>query len=674
MLTDFKFIFIWWLTIFLLSTLSLPLVFLIFKKFWDHGYVFAKTISIFLITYLLFVFGVFKILPFTFFSVLIVILLFLAFDIFLISKNIKFFKKAFFSKIYIFLIEELVFFLVLALWSYVRGFAPDIEGLEKFMDWGFVNSALRSQYFPPADMWYALKPINYYYFGHLVFALITKISNISSTITYNLSIATVCSLTFLSSFSLVSNIIFSYSSFKKAKYYVFGALLSAFLLTFGGNLHLAYKASKTALSEKITLTEASKSYWYPDATRFIGFDPDVQDKTIHEFPIYSFVVADLHGHMNDIPVVILFMAFLFVSLISAKNLLSFSFILPSAFLLSLAYMTNAWDFAVYGLLFGISSLLVTKNFWNTILVGLLVVVSWAIFTFPFSINFIPMAEGLKISDGHSPFYQLFVLYGGFWLICLPFLIFLFKMFFKKKNTKFNSVDLFVASLVITATILIAIPEVIYLKDIYIYEHRRANTMFKLVYQAFIMYSLASGYALIRLRRYVWYKLIFVIIFSLQLTYTYFAVKSYYGLKNYKGLYGLNFLKISYPDNLAAINWLNENVSGQPNIVEAPGDSYTTFNQISMATGLPTIQGWIVHEWLWRGGYDAPAARSQDVSTIYTSDNLDEVEGLLNQYQVKYIFVGDKEYEKYPDLNTTNFKKIGATVVFQSGQTRIYQLP
>ena len=44
------------------------------------------------------------------------------------------------------------FLFSLCFWTYLRGFTPKIEGLEKFMDYGFVNSILRSGYVPPKDM------------------------------------------------------------------------------------------------------------------------------------------------------------------------------------------------------------------------------------------------------------------------------------------------------------------------------------------------------------------------------------------------------------------------------------------------------------------------------------------------------------------------------------------
>jgi uncharacterized membrane protein len=314
--------------------------------------------------------------------------------------------------------------------------------------------------------------------------------------------------------------------------------------------------------------------------------------------------------------------------------------------------------------------LVTRNFWQTVLNGLFTIAAWFLFTLPFSLHFSPMADGLRLSDAHTPFYQLFILYGGFWLICLPFVINLIKNIKKK----ISNTDFFVLALIVTATVLVIIPEIIYIKDIYVFDYRRANTMFKLVYQAFILYALVSGYVFTKFRKNFFLRLLFSLIFTLQIIYSYFAIKSYYNnFQNYQGLWGLNYLQTSYPDNLKAINWLNQNVSGQPHIVEAPGDSYTTFDQVSVATGLPTIEGWLVHEWLWRGGYDAPAARQKEVDEIYTSTDISEIQSILDKYQIKYIFVGAKEYEKYPNLNVDNFSQLGAKVVFTSGNTAIYQI-
>lgn len=698
MLADFKFIIFWWLTIFLLGSVSLPLIFAIFKKFWDKGYVFSKIVSISLLTYIIFVLGVINLLPFTVQSLFLIIIFFVLINAFVLSRKNKLaeFGKIIKTKYKVFIFEEILFLLILIGWSYIRGFAPDIEGLEKYMDWGFVNSALRSTYMPPQDMWFAGQPINYYYFGHLMIAVITKLSSISSAITYNLAIASTCALTFISGFSLASNLtFFVFKNKPNFRLIILSGLVSALILTFGGNLHAVYKIASINIKNnnhliltKEAITDASVSYWYPDATRFIGYDPDTTDKTIHEFPIYSFVVADLHGHMNDIPVVILFSALIFALLLNTSFVyVNLPLIIGSGFILSVAYMTNAWDFAVYGLLFAVYTFI--RNIFNekfitafnkTVLNGLLTIIAWYLFSLPFSLNFVPMAEGLRLSDSRTPLYQLFILYGGFWLITVPFIFYTIYQLVKKKISFFTPSDIFALALILTATFLIIIPEIGYIKDIYINDYRRANTMFKLVYQAFIMYSIAFGFVVVRLNRNLknkiflnFYRLVFILVLSAHMVYPYFAIKSYYGLNQYQGLYGLSYLKKSYPDNYSAINWINQNIKGQPVMLEAAGDSYTTYNQVSVATGLPTIEGWLVHEWLWRGGYDEPGARATDVQKIYETGKPDEVKSLINKYKVEYVFVGSKEYEKFPEMSEKRFDDLGAELIYESGKTKIYKI-
>ncbi|MDD4106550.1 MAG: DUF2298 domain-containing protein, partial [Candidatus Shapirobacteria bacterium] len=143
MLSDLSFIITWWLTIFGLSLLSLPFIFYFFDKFWDHGYIFSKTLSLVLTTYLILVSGIFKILPFNNISLFVIIIFLVLVDVlFLLNKKrYLWFLKIIKSKYKLFLSQELLFLTILTLWSYIRSFAPDIEGLEKYMDWGFVNSA-----------------------------------------------------------------------------------------------------------------------------------------------------------------------------------------------------------------------------------------------------------------------------------------------------------------------------------------------------------------------------------------------------------------------------------------------------------------------------------------------------------------------------------------------------
>lgn len=128
---------------------------------------------------------------------------------------------------------------------------------------------------------------------------------------------------------------------------------------------------------------------------------------------------------------------------------------------------------------------------------------------------------------------------------------------------------------------------------------------------------------------------------------------------YKGLYALRYLETDFPEDVSAITWLKENIEGAPVVLEANGDSYTGFERVSASTGLPTILGWYVHEWLWRNDTEDLNVKSTDIRNIYTSESEEQVRTLLKQYDVSYIFVGSKEREKYEDaLNNALLQSLG----------------
>lgn len=205
-------------------------------------------------------------------------------------------------------------------------------------------------------------------------------------------------------------------------------------------------------------------------------------------------------------------------------------------------------------------------------------------------------------------------------------------------------------------------------------------MFKLVYQSFVMLTLVSAYVIVFLIssiKNIIVKIVFLLCcFALLvgvLLYPYFAIKSYYSdLREYKGLDGTAYIKTLNPDDLEAITFLQENISGQPVILEAQGDSYTNFARISANTGLPTVLGWTVHEWLWRGSYDIPSPRINEITTMYEGELTDTLP-LLKKYNIMYVVIGNEERNKYKVLDS-KFNTIGKEIFSSTqGKTKIYQL-
>ena len=161
----------WWSVFLLLSAAILPLTTTIFSSFHDRGYIFSKTIALIVLSYLSLVLGTVHVLPFSQLSLflLIVVIAGVSYGLYFyrLKKRVIPHIRDFihdFGKVMLF--QEVLFFLMILFWAWVRGFSPDIHGLEKYMDFGFMNSIARSDYFPPKDMWLTPFSINYYYFGH----------------------------------------------------------------------------------------------------------------------------------------------------------------------------------------------------------------------------------------------------------------------------------------------------------------------------------------------------------------------------------------------------------------------------------------------------------------------------------------------------------------------------
>lgn len=710
-LTDLVYLLEWWFLWFLIGAVFFPLTSIIFHNFFDKGYALSKILGVLLISYTAWVLGSLKILPFNTLGLFIIWLLFVIVNsgVIWMMKRHRLKLPPFSGHIKIYLLEEILFLGGLIFWGYVRAHEPSIHGLEKFMDFGFINSILRSEYFPPKDLWMTPLSINYYYFGHLVGAVMTKISGFDPAITYNLILAAIFGITLSASFSISANI-FSRLSPLTSRLVIISGLLSAFLVTLGGNLHTIYIFFQNYLPDNpvpfwsLPLSFNTQGYWYPNATRFIPF-------TIHEFPSYSFVVADLHGHVLNIPFVLLTLALL--TKIFFQNKLLIWDILLLGLLIAISLMTNVLDGPIYLLIIGALFLLALLKkhtlkpaLWQTLKVIAPVVILAIIFSLPYWLAFTPFAQGIGvlcapqflIEKGNlgpfifeakhcdrSPLWMLGVLWGFPYFLLLGFVFLVLKLrvknLFESLKVKIEDSDYLVLVLAFGATFLILIPEFFYAKDIYP-AHYRANTVFKFGYQAFIILGLISGYMMTRLisnfkfqnsKFFLPYYLLLITFFVLVAIYPYFATNSYYGqLQNYQNINGLNYLSPLYPEDYQAILWLRKNIQGQPVILEGQGDSYTDYSRVSSNTGLPTIIGWPVHEWLWRGSYDEPGKRIGEVTSLYENPDINLTKQLLERYNVSYVFVGTLERQKYLQLKEDKFASLGKTI-YQIGNTKVYQI-
>lgn len=202
-------------------------------------------------------------------------------------------------------------------------------------------------------------------------------------------------------------------------------------------------------------------------------------------------------------------------------------------------------------------------------------------------------------------------------------------------------------------------------------------MFKLTYQAYIMFGICFGYIFVRLIRFgrtSFQKVtaaVGLVLFAMTIFYVQNAVNSWYGNifdhKGYKGIDAAAFMEEQMPDDYLATNWLNENIKGAPVVLEANGDSYTDYERVSVITGLPTVLGWRTHEWLWKGNPDILDLRAADIQTIYTSTDEAAVKSLIDKYNISYIYVGKLESDKYSTVNNDLIKSLGP-VVYDSPST------
>lgn len=689
---------------------SLPFNNLFFKKLSDKGYSISSTVGFFIISYIIFTLSTLKIIPLNVISIVGVLVLWIALNIFLEIK----YKLIQFKSINLKQILKINFsFIVLFLFMYfIKSYQAEIYQIERFMDYGFIKALFNSQTLPLKDIWFAGENLNYYYFSHFVGYIILRLTAIPSEPGFYILTSWIFATMGINIFRLGKEVA-RLLPFKNQVLTFIAAMISVFWGIFGGVLHSALWIYKTFTEKN---TNGFLFGWYAEPTRVIS-------GTITEIPIYTYIVAELHPHMWGMLSSIVVFSIILAIWINKDSLLTFfkrEFWLL-AFFLGVAFMINSWDVVTLGVLTAITLLgnqllvaakgegenfkikNIVKNIYKKykdlgfVIITLLMLPIFAVgFSLPWKYFFEAPISGVGIVKNVSNYIQWFSFWGQFVVIILLFFYTVLFSKLNKKNPKnffnnllnANSGSKFISLVIIAAIFFWIVMEVFYMKDILLEgEWYRANTFFKITTQIWIWLSIITGpiivYVLVSLKGKFISKIVFLIVWLVFSICTIFPIKTIWQgaleNKNLKGIdKGLIFWEKKYSDDYEAYLYLENVRKKLPEnekmkvIIEAEGDSYKDNNYFSTFLGWQSVVGWPVHEWTWRGSYDEVGKRRSEVIEVYTGVDFKRANEIIDKYKVDYIVVGQIESEKYKNINYEKLKKLGE-IVFENKGTKIIQI-
>jgi len=334
----------WWLGVEAVGLVAFPLTYAFFRWLPDRGFAFTKVVGLLLLGYGLWAGAVVGLFPNSRGSVILLLLLIAGLSTVVVARQredlVAFLRS---GRRYIIFVE-VMFFAVLATAVFIRSFAPDIVWGEKPFELAFLNAIDRSPSLPPHDPWLAGDTISYYYFGYVIVAALTKLTALTTNVTFYLALSLMAALASVAAFGLVYNMIAvgrrteagtapGPSLFPRAV--VFGLAAAALMLIVSNLAGIFELMARHGIGSKgfyglvgiegltgrydCSASPANCSAWYPTpfwwwwkATRMgSGFD-------VQEFPFFSFQFGDLHPHVILMPFLITAFAVAFQVILMAR--------------------------------------------------------------------------------------------------------------------------------------------------------------------------------------------------------------------------------------------------------------------------------------------------------------------------------------------------------------------
>ncbi len=565
---------------------------------------------------------------------------------------------------------ELFGLLVFSILLTIRALNPSIIGAEKLMDSAILNSLIRTDVLPPPDPWLAGYSSNYYYWGHMIFANVLKMSGIYFSYGYQFALVTVFYLTFLHCFTV------SMSPNNKERLWT--GIFLCIIVCLLGNL---YPVVQLVRGNNI-------DYW--SSSRVIPY-------TINEFPFFSFIHGDLHAHYINLPFVLALICLLLQYKLNRSNALSIVTI--SCF--SLLCMINPWDVPIILLLIivfichNLKKLMSAKNIFHVLFISSLLIVTFH----PYWHNLSSSVKGVGIvSTPSGPLAVFFVwgIFGGFSLLLLNkpvknkldliylsplvLLCFVSTKYWPGYLLIWWGVLIYILDKTSTYRVLISIAlisigscEFLYLIDPYnegmFYRH---NTVFKTYFLSWILLGcgLSPFIAKYWIKSTPKIRVHIVLLISLGLIYPIAVVRDRVNSNSSCTLDGLCYMDKLMPQEKDAIKWLNTYLTGNHVILEAPGSAYYYTGRISSYTGLSSLLGWGNHEVIWRNNTSLIEKRYKDISLLWGTNDTEILKSLIQKYKIEYVYVGFLENMYYP--NNNKWSSVGK-IIYSHNSITIYKI-
>ena len=753
----------WYLILQIIGLVALPFTLRIFWRIPDKGYLVSKIVGLVLISVLTWIVVNLGIIHYGITAILISLCLLILLSVGIAFQKYKDMYKWLKSNVKRLFLWEIILLGSFLFMIILRSYNPDLwhpfRGGEKPMDFAYLNAVIKSSIFPPYDPWYSGGYLNYYYFGQFMVSNLIRLSGVVPSVGYNLAVATFFSLTAVSVFSLISNLVYltirSQGRLLWRSWIPWGiGIFGIFLVLISGNIDGLYQVISGIREYFQNGIIVDFDFWR--SSRMMS--PNSQGFEITEFPFFTFLFSDLHAHMMVIPIVVttyLLGTVYFLGIgKSGSTLTKVLQIILLGIFFGVIRVTNTWDYptSVFflalilcgGELFFGYGHPIKRVCRGLVVVTVVNVTSYIVFL-PFHMNFELFNNGLEFSSYRTELWRfsgihflfLFVIFtwiiikaqnyiylkaltgnfdnmstkrfnifrGAHFHVTFGFLLLVTTIFIPFSWSTFlfililgsfisfmfvieyiynvgTSRYLFVfVVMALTGLSLLAGVELLTVKG----DIGRMNTVFKFYLQAWTLLSISSTYFLWdifrthnifnRLIRNIWVS-VFCIVVIAALIYPALSIpvrskdrfnpipltldgsKYMETAKCSINCYKSQEKPFSINNDLKAIKWLQNNVSGSPVIVEGVTDLYMWGNRISVYTGLPAVIGWDWHQRQQRVGYAREVTqRGIEVEKFYSTPAIDTALSFLDKYDVKYVVVGDLERGIYPGIGIRKFDRM-----------------